>query len=191
MNAGNGIQLGSGSVGSGSGDVTWLAGGNIQFEAGSQMTEGNNGTVALEAGYNFANQAVQSGVGNIYFNGGSGSIQLSQAAINLTAGNSIVIGSGCQLVDDGGTIGLYAPTVKQDGLIQANSVGNQHGTIELVAADLLALGANLQITANGDNSAAGSAGGQIMLQTAQTFSDVAGSQVSAAGGATAATAAGY
>ncbi|MGA2786986.1 MAG: filamentous hemagglutinin N-terminal domain-containing protein [Verrucomicrobiota bacterium] len=171
-----------------SGQLTLEAGRNIIFGNGSQITDANNWSATLEAGYNFANNTIQSGQGNIYLNGGSGqsgigSIQLSQGSINLTAGNSIVVGSGCQLIDDGSTIGLYAQTVSQYGLIQANSVGNQHGVIELVASDSLALGANSQITANGDNSASGSAGGQIMLQTAQTFSDVAGSQVSADGGA--------
>ena len=171
-----------------SGQLTLEAGGNIIFGNGSKITDANNWSVALDAGYNFANNTVQSGYGNIYLNGGSGqsgsgSIQLSQGSINLTAGNSIVVGSGCQLIDDAGTIGLYAQTVDQDGLIQANSVGNQHGIIELVAADQLTLGADSVIQANGDNSPSGSAGGQIMLQTAQTFSDDPDSQIEARGGA--------
>ncbi|MFZ0828466.1 MAG: hypothetical protein WAO02_13685, partial [Verrucomicrobiia bacterium] len=175
-------------LGAGTGRLTLEAGGDITFGNGSQITDANDWSATLEAGYNFANNTVQSGVGNIYLNGGSGqtgsgSMQLSQASINLTAGNSIVLGSGCQLIDDGGTIGLYAPTLNQDGLIQANSVGNQHGIVELVASDSLTLGANSQITANGDGSSSGSVGGQIMLQTAQTFSDVSGSQVAARGGA--------
>jgi filamentous hemagglutinin family protein len=170
------------------GQLTLEAGRNITFGDGSKITDANNWSVALDAGYNFANNTVQSGYGNIYLNGGSGqsgsgSIQLSQGSINLTAGNSIVVGSGCQLIDDGGVIGLYAQTVDQNGLIQANSVGNQHGVIELVASDLLTLGANSVIQANGDNSPDGSAGGQIMLQTAQTFSDDPDSQIQARGGA--------
>src|SRR5208282_5845783 len=97
-----------------SGQLTLEAGRNIIFGNGSQITDANNWSVALDAGYNFANNAVQSGQGNIYLNGGSGqsgngSIQLSQGSIKLTAGNSCVVDSGCQLMDDGGTIGLYAP----------------------------------------------------------------------------------
>jgi hypothetical protein len=176
--AGNGWDLGAGS-----GQLTLEAAGDITFGNGSQITDANHWSATLAAGYNFANNTVRSGVGNIYLNGVSGAIQLSQSSISLTAGNSIVIGSGSRLIDDGGTIGLYAPTVDQDGLIQANSVGNQHGIIELVADDLLTLGANSQITANGDNSSSGSAGGQIMVQTAQTFSDVSGSLIEALGGA--------
>jgi len=52
--------------------------------------------VTLDAGYNFASQAVQSGVGNIYLNGGSGlttmgTIQLAAGDINLVAGQSILV----------------------------------------------------------------------------------------------------
>ena len=180
--------IGANFGGVSSGLLTLEAGRNIIFGDGSKITDANNWSVTLDAGYNFANNTIQSGVGNIYLNGGSGqsgsgSIQLSQGSINLTAGNSIVVGSGCQLIDDGGTIGLYAQTVNQNGLIQADSVGNQHGVIELVASDQLNLGASSQIIANGDNSPDGSAGGQIMLQTAQTFSDDPDSQIQARGGA--------
>jgi hypothetical protein len=53
----------------------------------------------------------------------------------------------------------------------------------LIASDQLTLGANSKITADGDNSPSGSSGGQIMVQSAQTFSDVSGSQIEARGGA--------
>ena len=75
-----------------------------------------------------------------------------------------------RLIADGGTIAMKAKVVNQNGFIQANSVQNVNGIIELVASDQLTLGANSQITANGDNSPSGSAGGQIMLQTARTIS---------------------
>jgi filamentous hemagglutinin family protein len=102
------ITLAAGNVwdlGAGSGLLTLEAGGDITFGNGSKITDANQWSATLDAGYNFVNNTVQSGVGNIYLNGGSGqsgigSIQLSQAAINLTAGNSIVVGSGCQLIDD-------------------------------------------------------------------------------------------
>jgi filamentous hemagglutinin family protein len=170
------------------GQLTLEAGRNIIFGNGSKISDANNWSVSLDAGYNFANNTVQSGYGNIYLNGGSGqsgkgSIQLSQGSINLTAGNSVVVGPGCQLMDAGGTIGLYAPTINQNGLIQANSVGNQHGIIELVAADQLTLGANSQIIASGDNSPAGSAGGNVTLQSGNTFSDSVGGKIITTGGA--------
>jgi filamentous hemagglutinin family protein len=171
-----------------SGQLTLEAGRNIIFGNGSKISDANNWSVSLDAGYNFANNTVQSGYGNIYLNGGSGlsgkgSIQLSQGSINLTAGNSVVVGPGCQLMDAGGTIGLYAPTINQNGLIQADSVGNQHGIIELVAADQLTLGANSQIFASGDNSPAGSAGGNVTLQSGNIFSDHVGGKIITTGGA--------
>ena len=169
------------------GQLTLEAGRNIIFGNGAKLTDANNWSATLLAGYDFVNNVVQSGVGNIYLNGGSGqtgsgAIQLSKAILNLTAGNSIVIGTGCQLTDDGGTIGLYASTVNQNGLIQANSVGGQQGIIDLVASDSLALGANSQIAANGDNLLGGSAGGSVTLQSGNTFSDSAGSEISVTGG---------
>ena len=55
---------------------------------------------------------------------------------------------------DAGTITMNARAVNQDGIVQANSVRNVNGTIELVASDQLNLGANSQILARGDGSAA-------------------------------------
>jgi filamentous hemagglutinin family protein len=86
------------------------------------------------------------------------------------------------LIADGGTIALNAKVVNQNGLIQANSVQEQNGVIELVASDSLNLGADSQITAQGDASAAGSAGGNVTLQSGNTFSDASGSSIVTAGG---------
>ena len=87
------------------------------------------------------------------------------------------------LVADAGTIALNAKVVNQNGFIQANSVQNQNGVIELVAADSLALGANSQILAQGDDSAAGSAGGTVTLKSENHFSDATGGRIVTAGGA--------
>jgi hypothetical protein len=72
--------------------------------------------------------------------------------------------------------------VNQGGIIQANSVQNQNGVVELVAADQLTLGADSRIIASGDNSSAGSPGGNVTLQSGNTFSDRAGSQIVTTGG---------
>ena len=72
---------------------------------------------------------------------------------------------------DAGTIAMNARTVNQDGFIQANSVRNENGVIELVASDKLNLGADSQISASGDISAGGSAGGSVTLKSGNTFSD--------------------
>ena len=102
------------------------------------------------------------------------------AQVTLPTGS---VNNNGQLVADAGTILASAQVVNQSGLVEANSVQSVNGIIELDASSSLTLGANSLITANGDNSAAGSAGGQIMLQTGQTYSDVSGSSVQFQGGA--------
>ena len=87
-----------------------------------------------------------------------------------------------RLIADGGTIAMNAKVVNQNGFIQANSVRNVNGTIELVASDQLTLGANSQIIASGDDSSSGSSGGNVTLQSGNTFSDSVGSQIITTGG---------
>src|ERR1700744_101196 len=70
--------------------------------------------------------------------------------LNLDAAGKITSENGSQLVDDGGIIRLFGQDLNLNGLIKANSVAGQHGTIELDAADSITLGANSQITADGD-----------------------------------------
>jgi len=88
-----------------------------------------------------------------------------------------------QITADAGTIALQAQTVNQNGIIQANSVQDQNGVIELVASDSLTLGANSQILAHGDDSTSGSAGGNVTLKSGNTFGDAVGSQIFVTGGA--------
>ncbi len=87
-----------------------------------------------------------------------------------------------KLIADGGTIALNARVVNQNGFIQADSVKNHNGVIELVASDQLTLGADSQIAAKGDNSPAASAGGDVTLKSENNFSDAAGSQIDVSGG---------
>ena len=87
-----------------------------------------------------------------------------------------------QITADAGMIALQAQVVNQNGIIQADSVQNQNGVIELVASDSLNLGANSQILARGDSSASGGSGGNVTLQSGNNFSDAAGSRISVAGG---------
>jgi filamentous hemagglutinin family protein len=87
------------------------------------------------------------------------------------------------VIADGGTIALNARVVNQNGLLQANSVREQNGVIELTASDTLNLGADSKILAQGDDSAAGSAGGIVTLKSENAFSDAAGSSIVTAGGA--------
>jgi filamentous hemagglutinin family protein len=87
-----------------------------------------------------------------------------------------------KLIADAGTITLNAQVVNQGGLIQANSVREQNGVIEVVASDSVTLGAGSTISATG-NAQGASAGGQVLIKSGKTFSDAAGSVIDVAGGA--------
>ena len=88
-----------------------------------------------------------------------------------------------QITADAGTIALQAQVVNQNGIIQADSVQDKNGVIELVASDSLNLGADSQILARGDDSTPGSSGGTVTLQSGNNFSDTAGGKIIATGGA--------
>ena len=88
-----------------------------------------------------------------------------------------------QITADAGTIALQAKVVNQDGIIQADSVQNQNGVVELVASDSLNLGADSKILARGDNSISGSSGGSVTLKSENNFSDASGSEIVTTGGA--------
>jgi filamentous hemagglutinin family protein len=88
-----------------------------------------------------------------------------------------------QITADAGTIALQAQVVNQDGILQADSVQNHNGVIELVASDSLNLGTDSQILARGDDSFSGSSGGTVTLKSENIFSDNTGSRIATAGGA--------
>jgi filamentous hemagglutinin family protein len=131
-----------------------------------------------------------------------GSINAPGGDVRLAAGQQVVLserpdGRGLSMVvnlpdgsvdneghitADAGTIAMNARIVNQNGLVQANSARDVNGVIELVASDQLNLGANSQITADGDASPGGSAGGSVTLQSGDTFSDSVGSRIDVTGG---------
>jgi filamentous hemagglutinin family protein len=86
-----------------------------------------------------------------------------------------------KLIADGGSIAALAQMVNQNGLVQANSVKNVNGTIELVAGDSVNLGANSIISAQGDAQGV-SAGGSVTIKGGNSFSDQTGSSIDVAGG---------
>jgi filamentous hemagglutinin family protein len=86
-----------------------------------------------------------------------------------------------RLIADAGSIMMNAQTVNQDGLVQANSVRERNGVIELLASDSINLGANSSISAQGD-SAAVSDGGRVTVKSDGAFTDAAGSRITVAGG---------
>ncbi|HTR40631.1 MAG TPA: filamentous hemagglutinin N-terminal domain-containing protein [Pseudomonadales bacterium] len=131
-----------------------------------------------------------------------GQLSAPQGNIELAAGQSVLVSDSPDgrsltaqvqlpqgsvdnfgnIIADAGTIALRAKVVNEDGIIQADSIQNHNGTVELIASDQLNLGANSQISANGDNSAGGSSGGTVTLQSGNNFSGDVGSQISATGG---------
>ena len=84
---------------------------------------------------------------------------------------------------DGGSIVMQAKVVNQDGILQADSIAEKNGVIELVASDSLNLGADSKIYARGDASSSGSAGGSVTLKSENNFSDAAGGEIATTGGA--------
>ena len=101
------------------------------------------------------------------------------AAVTLPDGS--VDNSG-RLIADAGTIALHAQVVNQGGLIQANSVREQNGVIEIVASDSVTLGAGSDISARGDTQGV-SSGGQVTIKSGNSFSDAATSVIDVSGGA--------
>ena len=75
------------------------------------------------------------------------------------------------LVADGGQVSLFGKVVNQSGLIQANSVQQRNGRVELIATDAVTLADGSRILARGD-AAGVSHGGMVLakagLQTGKT-----------------------
>jgi filamentous hemagglutinin family protein len=138
-----------------------------------------------------------------------GTISAQQGQIGLYAGKQVLVsaspdGRGLsakvtlpqgsvdnegKLIADGGTIMAMAQTVNQNGLVQANTVQNVNGVIELVASGNVNLGTAVNpanphpspdIEANGDGSA-GSPGGMVVLQAGNAFSDTSAAKINVSG----------
>ncbi|HTV62462.1 MAG TPA: filamentous hemagglutinin N-terminal domain-containing protein [Verrucomicrobiae bacterium] len=87
-----------------------------------------------------------------------------------------------KLIADAGNIVAQAQYVNQNGVVQANSVEDVNGTIELLGSSSVTMGANSTITANGDTSDSGaSPGGFVILNGGGSYSDNSGSTISVAG----------
>jgi filamentous hemagglutinin family protein len=100
------------------------------------------------------------------------------ASVTLPEGS--VDNSG-KIIADAGTIALQAQVVNQGGLIQANSVRDVNGKIELIASDSVNLSANSVISAKGDSQGV-SSGGSVVIKSGNTFSDASGSVIDISGG---------
>jgi filamentous hemagglutinin family protein len=87
-----------------------------------------------------------------------------------------------ELIADAGTIAMHAQVVNQGGLVQANSVRENNGVIELIASDAINLGANSVIQAKGESQGV-SSGGSVTMKSGGTFTDTRGSAIDVTGGA--------
>ena len=85
-----------------------------------------------------------------------------------------------RLVADAGTIALRAEVVNQNGRVQADSVREHNGVIELFASDQIHLGAASVISAHGGDGV--SAGGTVSVKSDRAFSDAPGSIIDIRGG---------
>jgi filamentous hemagglutinin family protein len=153
-----------GSIQAGNGRSLFLIAENIQNSGSLNAPDGN---IGLAAGQTVLVSDRPDGRGL------SASVQVPAGSVNNLG----------QITADAGTIALQAQVVNQNGIIQANSVQNQNGDIELIASDQLSLGANSHIIASGDISDSGSAGGNVKLKSGNTFSDRTGNQIVTTGGA--------
>lgn len=101
------------------------------------------------------------------------------APVRLPAGS---VDNQGKIVADAGQVLLQAQTVNNSGLIQANSAREHNGVIELYASQDIQLTRSSVIQANGGGDGI-SQGGNIVIKSGGTFSDSAGSQITATGGA--------
>jgi filamentous hemagglutinin family protein len=99
----------------------------------------------------------------------------------LTLPSGSVDNSG-KIIADAGSIALSARVVNVNGLLQADSVRDRNGVIELVASDALTLGDEARLSARGDDATAGSQGGTVTLKSGNTFADTSGSRIETRGG---------
>ena len=163
LNANTAWNLSS-STGVGSGQLTMEAGGNIIFGNKSKIFDANDWSVSLYAGYDFVNNTVQSGTGNIYLNGGagltqSGTIQLSAGDINLFAGQSILVApmssqvvSGSIFTTGGGNIFAYAMA---GDIVAGTSNGSANGNTQTTDYNFTDAGATPNPYLGGISTAAG------------------------------------
>jgi len=101
-------------------------------------------------------------------------------SVNVTLPEGSVDNTG-KMTADAGTIALHAQVVNQNGIVQANSVRQNRGTIELVASEAINLGANSVLRADGGSMGV-SSGGHITIKSDQTFTDNSASVISVRGG---------
>jgi filamentous hemagglutinin family protein len=95
--------------------------------------------------------------------------------------HKLIVDNEGRLIADGGAIMARAETVNQNGLMQANTVVNNNGVIELVASGDLTVGPQSRIEAGGDSTTGNpSNGGFVVLQAGNNYSDTSSSVINVA-----------
>jgi filamentous hemagglutinin family protein len=132
----------------------------------------------------------------------NGTIAAPQGSIGLYAGKEVLVsdrpdGRGLsatvtlpqgsvdnngRVIADAGTIAMHAQVVNQGGLVQANSVREVNGVIQLVASDAINLGQNSEISARGAGEGQ-SPGGNVQIKSSGSFSDQSTSVIDVSGSA--------
>lgn len=161
-------------------NIRLQASGSIIFSGGSMNLPAlppgaSNGQLSVQAGNNIV---VPQGVA---ISAGPGWSVSFLAGANLSAQKGSMDNHG-RIIANGGSIRVQAANINQGGLIQADSAGNHQGNIQLFASENIQLASTSVIQANGVDEAP-SAGGKIVIKSGGTFSDNAGSQIKATGGA--------
>jgi filamentous hemagglutinin family protein len=101
--------------------------------------------------------------------------------VSLIAANLITVDAGAEIESDSGRIALNAKTVDEYGTLQANSINNANGVVEL-DANAINLGANAVISAAGTTAA--NPGGFVVLNSTGAYSDTATTELNVSGSGT-------
>ncbi len=101
------------STGLNTGALRLQAGNDIIFGNNARISDANQWSIQMLAGVDFSSGAVQTGVGNIFLNGGAGlnfngSLETAGGAIDLKAGGSVLVGAGFIRTVGGGRIQITA-----------------------------------------------------------------------------------
>ena len=147
------------------------ASGGSLFLIGNQIE--NNGTITAPGG----TAALLAGQ-EVLLSARPDGLSLS-VPVQLPAGS---VDNQGRITADAGQVLLQAQTVNNSGVIQANSVREKNGVIELYASDDVQLTGSSVIEADGGPQGI-SGGGNIVIKSGGTYSDSPGSQITATGGA--------
>lgn len=124
--------------------------------------------------------------GRLCIHAGGGIVIPHGAAISAGPGWSIIlratrVTNKGQVIADAGSLEVDAAVVDEDGLIQANSLGQHRGAIDVLAGDAIVLGPSGTIRAKGDPAGL-SSGGKVTLKAANRYTDEQTSEIDISGG---------